>query len=75
MFEQKFRTSHIGLGSESVVAYMGDSAHKIYDAARSFITRPTQNQEDIATIHSLSLYEVRMLDTFVYPLREPFAGE
>ena len=77
VFERKPGPSYDRFGSESVVASLEDSAQTIYDKAHSLITEWLSDDDpwNIATIHSLPLYEVRPIKNPCLAFYEYFAVE
>jgi len=77
VFEDKSGPSYDYAGTGSVVASFEDSAQTVYDKARSLITNWLDYERPwaIATIDSLSLYEVRPIKNPCLSLCEHFAVE
>ena len=75
MFEKESRSSYNDLGCGSVATFPEDSTQTIYDAARSNITRRLSNDENIVTVDSLCLHEVRRIQNLCLILHEHFAVE
>ena len=76
MFERSF-DSYENFGPGHVMAFPGDSAQKIYDAARSDILNllRIESSNFIYTIDSLSVHEVRYIQNLCLTPCERFTGE